>query len=322
MRGEHPVLVRNNKVQIKLPIRRNLTILQGKSATGITTLIDLVSQYEQLEESSGVTINCDVPCHVLSGKNWQRDLAEMENSIVFIDEDNAFMKTYEFAHAARHSSNYYVLVAREALPQLPYSVDEIYGLRNTARPSSKYPAYARVHTSVYRIFGDASFSGERPELVIVEDSHSGFDFFSALCAKSGIQCVSARGKSNIYRLLRECKESDILVIADGAAFGPEMAYVTSLMRFKIIRLFLPESFEWLVLKSPLLRDASIDKLLEHPAEYIESSEFFSWETFFTRELVERTRGSYLAYSKSSLNATYLQNREFGMISSELPDLGI
>ena len=101
-----------------------------------------------------------------------------------------------------------------------------------------------------------------------------------------------------------------------------MAYVASLMRFKKIRLFLPESFEWLVLKSPLLRDASIDKLLEHPAEYIESSEFFSWETFFTRELVERTRGSYLAYSKSGLNATYLRNRELGMISSELPDLGI
>lgn len=232
------------------------------------------------------------------------------------------MKTHELAHAARHSSNYYVLVAREALPQLPYSVDEIYGLRNTARSSSKYPAYARVHTSVYRIFGDASFSGERPELVVVEDSHSGFDFFSALCAKSGIQCVSAGGKSNVYRLLRECKESNSLVIADGAAFGPEMAYVTSLMRFKIIRLFLPESFEWLVLKSPLLRDASVDKLLEHPAEYIESSEFFSWETFFTRKLVERTRDSYLEYRKSRLNPAYLQNRELGMISSELPNLGI
>ena len=187
------------------------------------------------------------------------------------------MKTHELAHAARHSSNYYVLVAREALPQLPYSVDEIYGLRNTARSSSKYPAYARVHTSVYRIFGDASFSGERPELVVVEDSHSGFDFFSALCAKSGIQCVSAGGKSNVYRLL---------------------------------------------LKSPLLRDASVDKLLEHPAEYIESSEFFSWETFFTRKLVERTRDSYLEYRKSRLNPAYLQNRELGMISSELPNLGI
>lgn len=189
MRGEHLVVVRNNKVQIKLPIRRNLTILQGKSATGKTTLIDLIAQYEALGESSGVTINCDVPCRVLAGAKWLRDLEDIENSIVFIDEDNAFMKTHEFAHAARRSSNYYVLVAREALPQLPYSVDEIYGLKNTTRSSSKYPSYKRVYTSVYRIFGSTSFTGERPDLVVVEDSNSGYEFFAALCAKSGVPCV-------------------------------------------------------------------------------------------------------------------------------------
>ena len=58
MRGEHLVVVRNNKVQIKLPIRRNLTILQGKSATGKTTLIELIAQHEALGESSGVLFGC------------------------------------------------------------------------------------------------------------------------------------------------------------------------------------------------------------------------------------------------------------------------
>lgn len=95
MKGDHLVVVRNNKVQIKLPICRNITILQGKSATGKTTLIDLIAQHEALGESSGVTINCDVPCRVLAGAKWQRDLADIEDSIVFIDEDNAFMKTHE-----------------------------------------------------------------------------------------------------------------------------------------------------------------------------------------------------------------------------------
>lgn len=322
MRGEHLVIVRNNKVQIKLPIRRNLTILQGKSATGKTTLIELVAQYEALGESSGVTINCDAPCRVLAGVTWRRDLADIENSIVFIDEDNAFMKTHEFAHAARHSSNYYVLIAREALPQLPYSVDEIYGLKNTTRSSSKYPAYKRVYTSVYRVFGSTTFTGERPELVIVEDSNSGYEFFFALCAKSGVPCVSAGGKSNIYRLLRERSETEILVIADGAAFGAEMAYVTSLTRFKKIRLFLPESFEWLVLSSSLFDDVGTREMLLHPSDHIESSEFFSWEQFFTKELIEKTSGSYLAYSKRGLNEVYLHPREFNAIAEELPELGI
>ena len=39
-------------------------------------------------------------------------------------------------------------------------------------------------TSVY-------FAGERPELVVVEDGNSGYEFFSALCEKSGIACESA-----------------------------------------------------------------------------------------------------------------------------------
>ena len=68
--------------------------------------------------------------------------------------------------------------------------------------------------------------------MIVEDSNSGYDFYRALCEKSGIRCVSAEGKSNIYSMVRMSRENDILVIVDGAAFGPEMAYVTSFARFK------------------------------------------------------------------------------------------
>lgn len=177
MRDEHLVTVRNNKVQTKLPILHNLTILKGRSATGKSTLIDLVGQFDELGPDSGVMVNCDVPCKVLSGRNWQRDLESIGGSIVFIDEDNSFMRSREFAHAAKNSDNYYVLVAREALPQLPYSVEEIYELRNTGRSSSKYPAYSRTYTSTQKVYGVQGFDGSRPDLVVVEDSNSGFDFF-------------------------------------------------------------------------------------------------------------------------------------------------
>lgn len=245
MRSEHLVTVRNNKVQIKLPIRRNLTILKGRSATGKSTLIDLVGQFDELGPDSGVIVNCDVPCKVLSGRNWQRDLNAISGSIVFIDEDNAFMRSREFAHAAKNSDNYYVLVAREALPQLPYSVDEIYELRNTGRSSFKYPAYSRTYTSTHRVYGARQFDGTRPDLVVVEDSNSGFDFFSALCQKSAVPCVSAKGKTSVFRTVRDAGANSILVIADGAAFGPEIETVLALARYKRLQLFLPESFEWL-----------------------------------------------------------------------------
>ena len=308
MRGEHLVTVRNNKVQIKLPIRRNLTILKGRSATGKSTLIDLIGQFDELGPDSGVAVSCDVPCKVLSGKNWQRDLESISGSIVFIDEDNAFMRSREFAHAAKNSDNYYVLVAREALPQLPYSVDEIYELRNTGRSSSKYPAYSRTYTSTHRVYGVRQFDGTRPDLVVVEDSNSGFDFFSALCQKSGVPRVSAKGKTNVFRTVRDAGANSILVIALG--------------RYKSLQLFLPESFEWLVLSSGLFRDKKTQDMLLHPADFIESADFFSWERFFTRQLVELTSGSYLAYGKSSLNPAYLKARQRAVIEASLPKLGL
>ncbi len=322
MRGVHDVAVRNNKVQIKLTVSRNLTILQGKSATGKTTLLELIAAYDELGANSGVVINCDVPCKILAGRNWLRDLSFIENSIVFIDEDSSFMKSHEFAHAARRSSNYYVLVARESLPQLPYSVDEIYGLKNTNRSTTKYPVYSRTYASTYRIYGKSEFDGAKPQVVIIEDSNSGYEFFAALCENSDIPCISACGKSNIYDIALSREERDILVIADGAAFGPEMEFLTSLQRFKRIKLFLPESFEWLVLKSGLFPDRNTQEMLRNPASYIESADFFSWEQFFTHELIEKTRDSYLAYNKSRLNEAYLDERARETIEEGLPNLGI
>lgn len=49
-------------------------------------------------------------------------------------------------------------------------------------------------------------------------------------------------------------------------------------------------------------------MLLHPADYIESSEFFSWERFFTKQLIQLTAGGFLAYEKSSLNPAYLEAR--------------
>lgn len=196
MRGSYGVVIQNNRVQFKLTINRNLTIIQGNSATGKTTLLDMVAAHEELGAQSGVTVSCKVPCKTITGKYWRRNLQEISNSIVFIDEGNAFVRTEEFAHEAKHSSNYFVIVARESLHQLPYSVDEIYGLKNTNRTTTKYPVYSRVYTSTYRIYGDSKFRGERPELVIVEDSNSATS--SSVCyAKRATFGVSAQAGNQI-----------------------------------------------------------------------------------------------------------------------------
>ncbi len=93
-------------------------------------------------------------------------------------------------------------------------------------------------------------------------------------------------------------------------------------RFKNIKLFLPESFEWLVLRSGLFDDKETQKMLLDPASYIESADFFSWERFFTHELIEKTHETRLAYSKSKLNEAYLGKDVSSAIEETLPRLGI
>ena len=53
---------------------------------------------------------------------------------------NAFIKTEQFAKAVRESDNYFVLITRENLYNLPYSVEEIYGLHS----SGKYQNTKRI----------------------------------------------------------------------------------------------------------------------------------------------------------------------------------
>ena len=45
-----------------------------------------------------------------------------------------------------------------------------------------------------------------------------------------IPCISAQEKNNIYYELLKCKEQTVLVIAVGAAFGPETERIMTLKR--------------------------------------------------------------------------------------------
>ena len=112
MKGLHKVIVQNNRLHYEFDIRRNITIIQGNSATGKTTLINMLRQAENLGADSGVDVNCDVPCRVLEGRNWKVILESISKSIIFIDEENVFINTEEFASAIQNSDNYYVLIRK------------------------------------------------------------------------------------------------------------------------------------------------------------------------------------------------------------------
>lgn len=310
MKGKYSVIVQNNRLHYEFEIKRNITIIQGDSATGKTTLIDMLRQAENLGADSGIDVVCKVPCRVLEGRNWKLILGTISNSIVFIDEENAFINSEEFAEAVRDSDNYYVLITRESLYNLPYSVEEIYGLH----ASGKYQNTKKTYQQMYRIYTEEKRLPIKPEKIIVEDSNSGYEFFKNVCEEHGIPCESAGGKTRIFETIKKETIPNICVIADGAAIGPEMNRLHALAeQKKNIVLYLPESFEWMLLQSRLFEEKDIREILDSPEEYIESKKYFSWERFFTKLLIDKTENTYLKYKKSRLNESYLHDRNKKMI---------
>lgn len=306
MKGKYHIVVQNNKLRYELDIKRNITIIRGDSATGKTTLIGLLESAASLGDSSGIEVICERPVRTLGGNDWNILLPNLHGQILFLDEENRFVKTKEFAAAVKESDNYFVIITREDLPNLPYSVDEIYGIHT----SGKYHDMKRTYNEMYRIYGTEEFTGrQKPDEVIVEDTNSGYEFFGEICSSSGIRCTSAGGKSNLKTVISRSQKEKVLAIADGAAIGSEMNELYQIMLHKpSVKIYLPESFEWLILESGIIDGKEVRDILSHPEEYIESQEYFSWERFFTALLVNYTKDSYLKYNKSKLNEAYLHDR--------------
>ena len=309
MKGMHHIVIQNKRIRFAFSIKRNITIIRGDSATGKTTLFSMIEEYGNLGKDSGVQIQCDKACVALSGKYWQETLENIHDSIVFVDEDSRFLKTKDFAKKIRNSNNYYVLITRENLPALPYSVEEIYGIHC----SGKYMDTRQVYNLFYKIYSETNPGKILVKSLITEDSQAGFTFFSQVSKTRGICCESAGGKSNILGILQEKlldkEQKETLVIADGAAFGPEMAHISQLLRGNVnIKLYLPESFEWLLLYADIFNKPFIRKRLEEAENYIESEKYFSWERYFTNLLMEETKDSPYPYDKSNLKDFYLQDK--------------
>ena len=206
MKGTHKLSIQSKHLRFEMEFSRNLTVIQGDSATGKTTLVDMIQEHLQNGTDTGIFLSCDVPCRVIAGATWQEQLRDIENSIVFIDEGNRFVSSKDFAHAVNGSGNYYVVVTREALYELPYSVTEIYGIRSSGKFNSLEPVYHHL----YRIYGDDIIGGEEAgrdgRYLVVEDSNSGFEFFAGLTKDSDTECISAGGASSIFSAVGRLRE--------------------------------------------------------------------------------------------------------------------
>lgn len=314
MKGRYEISIWNKRIRYDFAIQRNITIIQGDSATGKTHLIEMLQEYLENGEDSGIQMESKVKCAHVPVVDWQIYIANHSGYILFFDEDCRYVCTQEFAEIVKQSDNYFVIVTRESLGMLPYSVNEIYGIRR----SGKYAGTKQVYNELYQIYGHKDYSKKAQfEEVIVEDSNSGFEFWKHYYSDKS--CISAGGKSKVFDFLKT--EKSQLVIADGAAFGCEMSKLIQFIEEKgNLVLFLPESFEYILLNSKLFQMTDVKEKLAKTYEYADSINFMSWERYYTALIVEITKNEIYKYSKEKLNSYFLSEKNIGIIIEGLPEI--
>ena len=152
MKGSHRIIVESRKVKYDFTIKRNITILTGDSGSGKTVLIELIRDYRRYGSDSGVFVSCDRDRRTIDNEDWERQISEISDSIIFIDEGNRFLTSKKFAELVQKSDNYFVIATREKLPMLPYSVNEIYGFRK----SGKFHEARQAYNEIYHLYGEIS----------------------------------------------------------------------------------------------------------------------------------------------------------------------
>ena len=150
MKGSHRIIVESRKVKYDFTIKRNITILTGDSGSGKTVLIELIRDYRRYGSDSGVFVSCDRDCRTIDNEDWERQISEISDSIIFIDEGNRFLTSKRFAELVQKSDNYFVIATREKLPMLPYSVNEIYGFRKSGKFHEARQTYNEIYHPLWR----------------------------------------------------------------------------------------------------------------------------------------------------------------------------
>lgn len=246
MQARTVIVKYNKKLEFVLTIKSKVTILRGDSATGKTTLIDNVGINRKNLNNKGIVVynprsNVDV-------MTFARSLDR--NTIVFFDEDAVKLLVKDkILNKLWHMPLYFIFATRKRLYCIDYSYTDCYVMKT----KNNLCEALRETRSFGKLPKDTHY--------VCEDSNSGFQYFSdrlqSVLTMHGVRnCVKFANKGTL--------------ILDGAASGK---YIAKLQYLKA-KLYLPPSFEWLLLKHYTGRKAS---------EFLElyTADFLTMEQFYT-----------------------------------------
>lgn len=340
MIGKYRITVEDKKVKYDFIIERKYTILCGDSASGKTTLYNMIAdpKYNKINVSSIDSSGLPSVDIIAIPKGKKAYIALLKNpdlnkAIYILDETVEDYCTEDFIKLIEQIDAYFIIISRKQIKysivsktgikkdvHLSYSVNEVYELE-----SSMYNAkYINKFSNYYQ----NNIIGSTPDIVLTEDSGSGLEILKNVYSSKKEQVVSSCGNRNIINYLREIDKkvncSLIGVFVDGAAYGDEIGTLLNIMEScrNDVVLYIPESIEWLLLccipetefNLPFNKD-----VLDRSYMYCDASAFVKLTVNYTSNLPKKVRSwenlyeYYLTYisSKNSSADVYSKGKKVG-----------
>lgn len=303
MNGKYILELSTSRIKYSLDIDKRITVIRGQSGSGKTLLYRIATGISKGVGSyrSNFSDRIKVLTH---NTDIHKFLTEVENCFIFADENIDYIRSEEFAKLIYNSKNYFILITRSSLDKLTYSYDSVYELdtnNNITRLVEKYK--------------DKKIN-YKPNLVICEDKNSGYEMFSSIFK---CKTLSSEGKDKIYNAIINNKDKDMYVICDGAGFGNCIAKVMTLKPLYNFEIWLPWSFEYLLLTYPHFNKYCVDEL--NNTHNYANENYKSWERFYTYLIQKILFENYkFNYTKSRLHDKLKSNTIKEHVKSKLIDL--
>lgn len=306
--------VNNKRFKCNFTLRDKVTVITGNSGTGKSVLAQKL--YQHFED---VIISDDYSIVLMDTSmfnNWLKKANKFRNdrslkdywsneenlpvvqSIIIVDDDDV-IKSKDFELFFELSNdNYFLFLNRSKIGNIQYDVKDVYEMIQEQEYHKLLPVYKCECTNV----------SAKPDIFLVEDTGSGYVFFSTLL-KDKIVVNSAynlstgivSGKDNIINVLlalnNDYKGKSILLLVDYAAFGnnlKDVVLVSNTYNIQIYFYFRYQSFEYLLLKSNLIKDMDLCSYLNENI-----LKFKTKENLYTKRLQELTAGKPYEYSKKA-----------------------
>lgn len=291
--------------EVEVLLERRITYITGLSGAGKTTFLTLLTSGDVLR----VTTSTSLPIQVV-GYNGLGTFAGSSNSIIMLDDYASLQETNILSlimtYAVKNNL-WVVILGRE-------NFEEDAGIPAIAFSSIYIMSQSGDEFTAKKLFlsNKCFISNIHYDLILVEDSKSGYDFVKRLNNTSAI-VEPLHGAQNLVKRIVEEKRLgissiSIFVFIDMASSGIEILKLAKLLRMKAYRGFNVtvmtdyECFEELLLRTNML-NGSVDL---SSLEQTDANNYVSWENFYEDVLNKVTEGKLFRAYHGSMTRCYVE----------------